>query len=472
MRLPLELRTDSYKGGSHWNMLENNVEAVHSYFASRKGAEFNQTVLFGLQYNLIEYLSGQVFDLNSIKYSEEVYKSHLGADAFNKKGWISLYEKTGGILPIKIKAIPEGIPVNVGRGNVLFNIENLIPEANWLVGYLEPLLSKVWGPSLVATLARECKKDLKFYLDKTSDTYSGLNFMLHGFGYRSSTSEESSGILDMAALTSFYGTDTVTSLWYANKYYDANYNNLAWSVPASEHQIMTQNGKDGELDIVKSLLKKYPDKILSVVADSYDYYRFVKDYICNLLKEEILNRDGVFVIRPDSITPIHSTPESLSLWTAETCWNSFGGTVNRKGFKVINPKVKCLWGDGINKEGIKKILHSLFENGFSVEFMVFGMGGNYVQKDIYRDRQRSAFKASAMKRNGNWQGIVKDPLDKSKSSLKGRTKLVLLENKEYDTITQENDGFEQYQDQLVEVFNNGEITKKWTFSEIRDRTKL
>ncbi len=473
MKIPIELRTDSYKIGGHWNMLPDDLEGVHSYDASRLGAEFKETTLFGVQYYLKEYFCGPVFNLNSIKIAEEVCRGHFGNDsAFNKKGWVELYEKTGGILPLSIRAVPEGTSVPVGDGNVLFNVESTIKEGRWVVGYYEPLLSKVWATSLVATLARECKKDLRFYLEKSSDDLSGLNFMLHGFGYRSCSSEEGSGILDMAALTSFYGTDTVISLLYAQNYYGADINNLAWSVPASEHQIMTADGKDGELGIIKSLLNKYPKGILSVVADSYDYYRFVRDYVCGILKNTILNRDGVFVIRPDSITPTHPNPESLVLWTVETLWEKIGGMINSKGYKVINKKFKVLWGDGIDKDGITKILDILVINGFSVEVMVFGKGGNYVQKGIYRDRQRSAFKASAMKRNGVWNGIIKDPLDKSKTSKSGRLKLIIDENGQYKTINDLNPLYNTCQDQLVEVFRDGELKIDYNFEEIRKRAAL
>ena len=33
-------------------------------------------------------------------------------------------------------------------------------------------------------------------------------------------------------------------------------------------------------------------------------------------------------------------------------WNRFGGTHNSKGYRVLNPKVRLLWGDGIDIRGV------------------------------------------------------------------------------------------------------------------------
>ena len=51
--------TDSYKF-THHAMYPKGTEGVYSYFESRKGAEFDETVFFGLQYYVKKYLEGQV----------------------------------------------------------------------------------------------------------------------------------------------------------------------------------------------------------------------------------------------------------------------------------------------------------------------------------------------------------------------------------------------------------------------------
>lgn len=460
------LKTDSYKLASHWNMFPEGTEGVYSYFESRTGAKYKETVFFGLQYILKKYFEGSVVTEDSIKDAAEICKFHIGDElAFNKQGWEYILNKHGGRLPIVIKAVPEGI--SVPESNVLFTIENTDPKCFWLPGYLESILTHVFGSCTVATLAKECKKILKQYLELSSDSILGLDFMLHCFGYRSTSSEESAAILGCANLTQFRGTDTVPALITARNYYNADLSNLAFSVPATEHSLTTSYGPEGESRFIGEIFDKYPKGIISLVADQYNYYNFISNIIGKSYKETILNRDGITVVRPDSITNVHKTPEDLTLWTIQELWNIFGGVINSKGHKVLNSKLKILWGDGIDINGIEKILKNISCEGFSVESLVFGMGGNYLQKGINRDLQKFAFKSSAQKRNGVWYDIGKDPLDQSKKSKKGRLKLAKT-SEGFITVPESS----PLEDQLVEVFRDGKIVKEYNFTEIRENAKL
>ena len=60
-------------------------------------------------------------------------------------------DELDGKLPIEIKAVEEGTPVEVG--NVLMTVENTDKQCYWLPNYLESLLLQVWYPSTVATLS-------------------------------------------------------------------------------------------------------------------------------------------------------------------------------------------------------------------------------------------------------------------------------------------------------------------------------
>ena len=103
------------------------------------------------------------------------------------------------------------------------------------------------------------------------------------------------------------------------------------------------------------------------------------------------------------------------VWIANSLWENFGGTINSKGYKVLNPKVGMICGDGIEQDGIVKILQGIVEAGYSTENVVLGMGGGLLQK-INRDTQRFVFKCSAQRRSGQWFDINKNPLDASKAS--------------------------------------------------------
>jgi nicotinamide phosphoribosyltransferase len=462
-------RTDSYKL-NHWNQYPKGTQYVYSYFESRKGATFDETVFFGLQ-AILKTIAGTVVTQEGIDDAAKLCKAHFGSDTyFNRAMWDHILHKHGGKLPVRIKAVPEGMPVTVN--NILMSVENTDPVCFSLTNALESLLTHVWYPSTVASLSRSIKKIYKSWLDGTAESDGGLLFMLHDFGYRGVSSDESAAIGGAAHLVNFMGTDTVPALEFIVDFYSGNkdYTGIAYSVAATEHSIMTSLGRDDEDKVVEKLLREYPKGILSCVADSYNYYNFVEYIVGMQFRTEILLRDGIFVVRPDSVTDTHKTPEELCLWTLKSLWKNFGGTINNKKYKVINPKVRVLWGDGIDRDGIVKIINMAVDAGFSVEnFATFGMGGGLLQK-VNRDTQRFAFKSSAQCRDGVWHDIFKDPLDSTKKSKRG--KLALVKDENGDLVTVPLSDTTAPVDILQTVFENGLITKEYTFEEVRVNAKL
>ncbi len=464
------LKTDSYKL-NHWNQYPHGTEYVYSYFESRSGAKWDTTVFFGLQYLIKKNLLGAVVTREMIEEAAALSKVHFGGDGyFNRAGWEFILNRCGGKLPVRIKAIPEGTPVGVS--NVLMTVENTAPECFWLTNALESLLTHAWYPSTVATLSRETKKIFKSFLEKTANDHSGLDFMLHDFGYRGASSDESAEIGGAAHLLNFMGTDTVPAIKLLADYYRAEkgFDGIAYSVAATEHSIMTSRGKEGEEQVVSDLIDAYPNGILSVVSDSYDIYNFVDTIVGKKFKERILKRgDGArFVVRPDSVTDDHKTPEAEMVWILNSLWSNFGGTTNAKGFKVLNSKIRTLWGDGIDKEGIEKILVAAAVAGFSAENLVFGMGGGLLQK-VHRDIQRFAFKSSAQCCKGVWHDIYKSPKDASKASKKGKLKLGRRADGTFFTVPMSDASVEC---QLVKVFENGELLVDYTLEQIRKNAGL
>lgn len=473
MRKNIVTNTDSYKL-THHKMYVPGTQRVLSYFESRLGATFNKTVWFGLQYDLIEYLQGKVVTPEGIEWGRELAQAHFGsADIFNEKMWRHILEKKAGMLPLRICSVPEGTPVDVS--NVLMTVENTDEECAPLTNHCETLLSNLWAPSTVASLSREVKILLKWYNDQTSDAPGAVNFGLHDFGQRGVTSPESAGIEGAGHIVNFLGTDTVLAMETAHDYYGANLAGLAYSVPASEHSVMTALGPEGEFNIFDNLLTEFRKGILSVVIDSYDYRRFISVY-AKKLKDKILTREdiclpdgtviqpGKTVFRPDSGEPVSTTLEVLDLLD-----KVFGHTVNSKGYKVLCNRVGVLWGDGIDYHGIRNILHAMKAAGWASDNIVFGMGGGLLQK-INRDTQRFAFKSCAQKRNGEWYDVFKKPLDASKASKRGRLKLIREKDGTFHTVG-ENERPEMF-NWLIPVFENGVILKRYTFDEIRANAAL
>jgi nicotinamide phosphoribosyltransferase len=460
------LATDSYKLG-HWNQYPKGTEGVYSYLEAREGAEYPETVFFGLQ-AILGSLEGRAVKFSDILAAKQLARAHFGTDdLFNFDGWARINSLHNGRLPVRIKAVPEGTVVPTG--NVLMTVENTDPACYWLTNALESLLMHVWYPTTVASRSRAVKVMLADKLQRCGSSLDGLPFMLHDFGYRGAASHEAAALGGAGHLVNFMGTDTLPAMLLARQVYGADLADLAFSVPATEHSVMTALGREGEAGIVANLLNEHPGGILSVVADSYDIYGFV-NAVGTTFREQILARDGVFVVRPDSITKEHPTPALLTTNILQSLWHFYGGTTTSKGFKVLDPHVRVLWGDGIDAHGIEKVVNRAMCAGFSPENLVFGMGGGLLQK-LDRDTQRFAFKSSAQKRNGEWHDVYKQPLDTSKSSKRGRLALVRKPNGEFITIAQQTSA-ELKNDALQTVFENGELVNKTTFAEIRERAAL
>jgi len=466
--------SDSYKL-AHFKAYPKNLKKVYSYFEARTGATYPYTVFFGLQF-LLKEIEGIVFNSNDIDEAVYKVKAHFFGNPtmFNEVGWRRLLEKHGGILPIEIKAVAEGTPVPIN--NVLFTIENTDDEFPWLTNFLETFLTHVWFTSIVATKSRIVKEIIKSYLEKTSETLDILPYSLHDFSKRGVSSMQSAGRGGAGHLVNFVGTDNFISLDYVHRFYSEDYDKIGYSVFATEHSIMTSKGEDGEFGIIQDILKDNPVGILSIVADSYDYYRNVK-WVGKEFKQIIIDRyinspvgiPSKYVIRPDSCTPTHPTPESLVLWTFQQLESDFGVTINTKGYKSLHPAIGVIWGDGISVNGITSILELLELHNYDTSSCIFGMGGNLLQK-VDRDTNRMAFKVSAMLQGDTWVDIQKNPLDTRKKSKAGKLSLIKSDTHGFETIRQ--DELKDREDQLKTVFLNGKIIKQFSFAEVRYNAEL
>lgn len=450
---------DSYKL-AHWRMYIDKTEKVYSYFESRLGAKYNKTLFFGLQYILKRWLSKPITQ-KMLDEAEQYSKIHFFDDpsAFNKDGWQYIVDKHQGKLPIRIKAVPEGTLVPVS--NVMMTVENTDLKCGWLTNVLETALTHVWYTSLVATKSYLTMAVINKYFDETSDSGDLFRFYLHDFGQRGVTCMEQAGLGAMAHLINSKGTDSLMGIPYAKTYYDADLNTLGFSVKASEHSIMTSLGEENEFDVTRHIIEKCPTGILSIVSDSYSIENAINMY-CTELKQSILNRNGKFVVRPDSPRFKDDTCAEQVYWIVDKLWTSFGGTVNSKGYRVLNPKVGVIYGDGIDTSDIEDTLKLLKKHKFSSENCVFGMGGGLLQRGLDRDTQRSAFKCSNQTRDGMNFDIYKKPSDISKSSKKGRLKLINT-NDGYVTVPETHEG----EDVMKVVFEDGMLKNEITFDQIR-----
>ena len=160
---------DAYKY-SHHKLYYPGTTEVYSYLESR-GGKFNNTVFFGLQYFIKEYLINQFDSLFFQQPKDKVLKAYarridnyLGKDSITYKHISDLYDL--GYLPLEIKALPEGskVPMRVP----CLTIVNTLPEFYWITNFLETILSAIiWQPCTSATIAYQYRKILNRYAEET-----------------------------------------------------------------------------------------------------------------------------------------------------------------------------------------------------------------------------------------------------------------------------------------------------------------
>ena len=314
-----------------------------------------------------------------------------------------------GYLPLRIKALPEG---TITKAQVpSLTIINTKPGFGWLPNYLETFLSQsTWKTVTVATMAKLYNKIFKHYSELTCDNDLHVPFQGHDFSARGMSSTEDSIKSGIAALTQSWGSDSVHAAYSAKEHY--NFTNgipLAFSVPATEHSIMCLGSAlTSEEDTFRRLLTQYNTGIISIVSDTYDYWNTITKIASNL-KDDILARqpdsNGLCktVFRPDSgnpvdiicgtdqITTTESTPQQKG--SIEILWDTFGGTINNKGYKVLNSKVGLIYGESITPQRAVDIFTRLAAKGFASSNIVLGIG-SYAFNYSTRDTLGYTFKAT------------------------------------------------------------------------------
>lgn len=519
---------DSYKLG-HRGMFPPGVTEVYSNFTPRsvnhlnvpEKYKTNEIIWFGGQAiikDLVELWDKEFFSLSSQEraYGNEVYPSVLDDVLLDFQKRVAPFAGPNysiehlralhklGYLPLEIKTLPEGSRVPVGVP--VLTIRNTHPEFFWLTNYLETVLStELWKMSTSATIAGYYKKILNYWSDKTGSNKDFINFQAHDFSMRGM-----SGALDAAKsgaghLTSFTGSDTVPAVDYLAYHYSAKNTFVAASVPASEHSIQCCWEQD-DLAYVSSMIEKYPTGIVSAVCDGYDYWNVLTDVLPQL-KDKIMARQpdsmgfSKFVVRPDSGDPVriiagYSEDETylarneddlleyreLGLCkvlsneevkgSIQVLWDLFGGTINDKGYKTLDPHIGLIYGDSITLGRTEEILSRLAEKGFSADNVVFGVG-SYTYQGQTRDSCGFAMKATNITRNGVDIPLFKFPKtdNGTKKSAKGLLSVSMNTFNNsfelFDNVSREVEGVGA----LTTLFKDGKFLKHETLVEIRERVK-
>lgn len=480
---------DFYKV-SHRNQYPKDTEGVYSIMVPRSNKYLNKVdrvVSAGISGFVIKYLVDffqQAFfaraEEDVVQEYSEFIKRTLGVD--DDGSHIRELHQLG-YLPLRVKAIPEGQSVPIGVP--ILSIENIHPRFAWLTNYLETLIScSLWQPMTSASISRKYYQLGYKFAEITCGNKDHLQFQFHDFSMRGMSSLESAQLSGLGHLMYFNGTDTIPAITYVDEYYKGQVakNFHPTSISASEHSVMcallakqeAAGGGRDETESYRYLIKEvYPEGFVSIVSDTYDFWHNV-EHVLPVLKNDIMSRNGRVVIRPDSGDPVHvicgipesdgSTAEEKGL--IQALWETFGGTINEKGYKVLDLHIGAIYGDSITLERAEQIFVGLEAKGFASSNIVFGVG-SFSYAGPTRDSLGFAIKATSTIQGGQEYLLMKDPkTDSGKKSPRGRVKVI--GDICIDGLTANSD-FED--DRMKVVFENG-IAYTVSIDDIRNNVSI
>jgi len=480
------LVSDAYKQ-SHPFQYPKRTNKVYSNWTPRSdkyAATKNGVVVFGIQAflkKITKHFDENFFSLPKIEVInsfKEGYFNYFGEKA-NTKHVEDLHDL--GYLPIKVKALPEGTVCPIGVP--MLTIVNTLPEFFWITNFLETIMStELWLPMTSSTIAKEYKDILTKWSDKTCDNKDHIPFQAHDFSMRGMSGLEAAMASGAGHLLSFVGSDTIPAVYYLKEYYNADPSKemVAVSIPATEHSVMSMGTMDDEIGTFKRLITEtYPNGLVSIVSDTWNLWRVCTRFLPKL-KNEILSRNGKVVIRPDSGDPVEiicginrpeidPAPQSpTGKGVVELLWETFSGTRNSKGYKVLDSHIGVIYGDSITLERANEICERLERKGLASSNIVFGVG-SYTYQYNTRDTYGFAMKATYGEINGIGRDIYKDPVtdDGIKKSAKGLLQVYkengIIKVKDQCSIKEENSGL------LQTIFLNGSLIKETSLSDIRKK---
>lgn len=495
------LMVDFYKV-CHSSQYPKGMTKIYSPYTPRMSRlkDVNKVVYFGGQAFCKEYLIKAFNEYFFNRPEDEVVAEYervlnytLGPGAYNSDKIRSLHKL--GYLPIAMYAVPEGTRTAIGVPQSVF--VNTHPDFAWLTNTLETAYSCfMWHIQVSAEVGYRYRQIVQKYKDKTCDEDVRVARLLGDFSMRGQHSPESAMKSSAGWLLSFLNTATVPAImWMEDNYNcDISKDEVGFGAISTEHSVMCSNfAVDGdEITHIKRLLTEiYPNNSFSMVSDSYDYWNLV-DNILPQCKEEIMNHNGTISIRGDSGDPVEVITE-----TVFHLWNQFGGTINSKGYKVLDPHVKAIYGDSITPQRCEEIYFILEKNGFSIQNVSLGVGSfsfmcleNIWEEPVWDDDAKEYFNVKntqynpytrdtfgiAIKatygeiKNGEPVMIFKNPKALSwKKSQKGCV-IVAPDGMSYtdEHTFAEAHGYDS-NNLLEPVFVNGHMIKEQTLAEIRNR---
>lgn len=492
--------------------------------------------------------------LDKLNYNYTMYEK-------NKSGYVTFHIKTTEIFQKDLEW------VNLSGKSSEWCLEFLKELSHWdgnnsgLNGimYSSTELKCVNMVQAISSLAG-CKGRISEYVDKRDNSNRKILYYINIVIEKNTIS----GKVSEKSIIKYDGTVHCVSV--PSKMLLVRRNNVVAVSGNTEHSIMSSltpaDGDRDEYEAFKTLITEtHPKGFVSVVSDTYDFWRVVTETLPRL-KDEIMSRDGRLVIRPDSGFPVDilcgsenvidltndkyvRTLEEVEYYfedevreeaasasgknmtgddnyikkfkyegkyyqarydveynrhdktyyyvdevkfrgieeievTAkmkgliECLWDTFGGTINEQGYKVLDGHIGAIYGDSMTYEVSKAVCEGLLAKGFASTNFVAGIG-SYFYNYRTRDSLGMAMKATYSIEDGEEVFLFKDPkTDSSKKSLKGR--VFVYENEEGNIVAKdglnkadEENMAKKYTNLLEPVFENGIILREEKFSDMRSR---
>lgn len=423
------LSVDTYKFG-HYHQQAEGINTSYSVVVPRKAAkddgfEYDEIVVAGtaLFASILENvtITREMIDEAEFEVNSQGYE-------FNRAGWEHILLAYGGKIPVKVMGVEEGTVVKPQTPIMaIFNIGG--EKTNFLPGYLETMAQAcTWTMTTTASGMRAARKIVKEFADLTGTPKEAIDYLLHNFGDRASRGPTENAVLSgIAHSFLFNGSDCARANRYIRKIY--NYDGVATSsIEATEHATAMTNSDCankndfGAAVMFAELLEHVAERskrgigipAASCIIDTYDSRRFVREFCGTTLKDRFLASGAKAVFRPDS--GLVTVEPSL---VANDICETFGFSVNDKGYKVLHPQTAVIQGDGVKLGTLRMILQAWVNSGYSLESFVLGMGGGIVGFGS-RDLNSFSMKLVAILKNGVWTPLLKDPItDSGKKSLTG-----------------------------------------------------
>ncbi|RHZ60515.1 hypothetical protein Glove_352g45 [Diversispora epigaea] len=411
--LPLLILTDSYKISHPFLYPEASKHVAYGEFRAgfNKDEEDTRLIFYGIRY-IIENYVAKKWTLEDVELAEQFLSTHNDNYTnfpFHKELFLKFIKENDGYFPVRIEALPEGTCCHVHTP-----VYQIIAEGEYtpLVTFLETLLTMIWYPSTVATLSRRARDIIEEAFEDTvdEDGYFLLESRLQDSGFRGCTSLEQSIIGGAAHLINFRRSATMSASYYV-QYKINNGKPIGLAIPATEHSVMLSHKT--EKDALLRLIDRFGSGLYACVMDAFDYANALENIVPSIASQK-LEKGGFLVLRPDSGDQVEVVLMALR---AEE--KIFGCDVNKKGYKVMR-KCGVIQGDNVTIQSLKAILKAVKEAGYSVQNVLFGMGGGLLQK-INRDTMSFATKLSHVKyADGTERNIMKIPkMDSKKISFPG-----------------------------------------------------